>query len=407
MGRRGADRWGLGRWGMLAVTSAALILSMTTWFSATAIGPDLQARFHLSTVEASWLTNAVQLGFVVSALTLSLSGLADAWAIRPLMAGASLLAAVSNLAILVAPDDATLFAARFVTGAALAGVYPPALKLIATWFATGRGLAMGAALGALTLGSSTPYLVRGLGGALDWRLVVVTASVAAAAAAALVLAFVSEGPNAAARPKPEFGRILAVARDPALSLANLGYFGHMWELYALWSWFVAYAGAASQVGALPLNPALLAFLVIAAGTFGCLLGGVLGDRIGRTATAGLMMLVSGTCALTIGFAFAGPAWLFVAIALLWGVAVIADSAQFSAMISELSDAHTTGAALALQVGVGFALTIVSIRLTPVLAAHIGWHWTFAMLAPGPMIGAMAMAALRAMPRSTAIANGRR
>jgi predicted MFS family arabinose efflux permease len=391
---------------MLCLIGTALILSMTTWFSATAILPELARTFGLSAAAASWLTNAVQIGFVVGALSLSISGLVDTLPTRGLMAAAALLAALSNGALLWVPDAAGLFAARFVTGVALAGVYPPALKLIATWFVRGRGLAMGAAVGALTLGSSGPYLLRAIGAHVDWHAVVAVSS-SLALLAALLLFFAADGPHAAARPKPDLRRIGIVLRDPGLALANLGYFGHMWELYAMWGWFLAYASDAARVASLPLSASLLTFLVIAVGAGGCLAGGLLADRVGRTATTALMMALSGTCALTIGFAFDGPSWLFIGIALVWGVSVIADSAQFSAMVSELADVQSVGAALALQVAVGFALTVVSIRLTPLLADAVGWRWTFVMLAPGPFVGAAAMLALRRLPRAAEIANGRR
>lgn len=392
----------LSRRGMLLVAGAILVLAMTTWFAATAIAGSLQEAFGLDAVAASWLTNAVQLGFVSGALGLSLSGLADTLPLRTLMAGAAALAGLSTLALLVVPDRTLLFAARYVTGFALAGVYPPALKLIATWFVRGRGLAMGASLGAVTFGSALPYLLRATSGRVAWHGVVIGAAAASLLAAGLALTLVRPGPHAAAPPRAAPGRILAVLRDPALGLANLGYFGHMWELYAMWGGFSAYAEAA-RIG----QPALLAFCVIATGSLGCVSGGVLGDRIGRTATAGAMMLISGTCAGAIGLAVGGPPWLFIALALVWGFAIIGDSAQFSAMISELSDRDTMGAALALQIGVGFALTIVSIRLLPTIAEAVGWRWSFALLAPGPFIGAAAMAALRRLPRAAAIAQGRR
>ncbi len=393
---------------MLGLIGAALIFSMTTWFSATAILPELAQAFGLSAAGASWLTNAVQIGFVVGALSLSISGLVDALPTRALMATSALLAAASNVVILWVPDAVWLLAARFATGIALAGVYPPALKLIATWFVRGRGLAMGAAVGALTLGSSAPYLLRTIGAHVDWHAVVAVSS-GLALLGALILVFAADGPYAASRPKPDLRRIGIVLRDPGLALANLGYFGHMWELYAMWGWFLAYASDAARVASQPppLSAPLLTFLVIAVGAAGCLGGGILADRLGRTATTALMMALSGSCAVAIGFAFDGPSWLFIAIALVWGFSVIADSAQFSAMVSELADAQSVGAALALQVAVGFALTVVSIRVTPLLAGAIGWRWTFIMLAPGPFVGAAAMLALRRLPRAETIANGRR
>ncbi len=394
------------RWRMLALLAAILILSMTTWFSATAVLPDLERAFSLTSSAASWLTNAVQAGFVVAALTLGISGLADAVPARTLLAGAAALAAVSNLALLAAPDAAALFAARVVTGIALAGVYPTALKLIATWFARGRGLAMGAAVGALTLGSSTPYLVRAVGAALDWRAVVAASTVTAVMSVAAAL-LVRQGPYGTARRGFDPSRLGVVARDPALVLANLGYFGHMWELYAMWGWFLAWSTEAGAARPLGVSAPLLTFLVIAIGAAGCLAGGLAADRIGRTALTASAMAVSGLCCLAAGAVWGGPPALLAAVALVWGFAVIADSAQFSAMVTELADPASAGTALTLQVGGGFALTIVSIRLLPLVAGAFGWRWSFLVLAPGPLVGALAMLALRAHPRAVAIAGGRR
>ena len=386
------------RWTMLLLIGAVLVFSMTTWFSAAAVLPELRWGFHLSAASASWITNALQLGFVVAALGFSVSGLADSLPPRGIMAGSAAVAALANGLLIWAPSDIWLFASRFVTGMALAGIYPPALKLIASWFVGGRGLAMGAAVGALTLGSSAPYLIKALGAQVHWPIVVAVSSLAALVSAGLAL-FVTEGPHGVARPKFELRRIGGVLRDPAVMLANVGYFGHMWELYAMWGWFLVFAGEAGHAGVgLPLSAPLLTFLVIAVGVLGCLAGGVLADRLGREATAAAMMLVSGACALGIGVAFDGPAWLFIAIALVWGFSVIADSAQFSALVSQICDPEAIGAALSLQIGIGFLLTLASIRLTPFVAERIGWHWTFAILAPGPFTGAAAILVLRARSR---------
>lgn len=406
MKRYRADADDHARWRMLALLAAILILSMTTWFSATAVLPDLQRSFRLSSGGGAWLTNAVQAGFVASALTLGVSGLADAVPARILLAGAAALAALSNLAVLMAPDAPTLFAARIVTGMALAGVYPTALKLIASWFVRGRGLAMGAAVGALTLGTSTPYLVLAIGAAFDWRAVVVASTVAAAISAGAAL-LVRPGPHGASRAGFDARRLGAVVRDPALGLANLGYFGHMWELYAMWGWFLAWSSAAGKAHPLGLSAPLLTFFVIAIGAAGCLAGGIAADRIGRTATTAIAMAASGSCCLAAGAVWGGPPILVIGVALIWGFAIIADSAQFSAMATELSDSAAVGTALTLQVGIGFALTIVSIRLLPLVAGALGWRWSFVVLAPGPLVGALAMLALRVHPRASAIAGGRR
>ena len=397
------------RWRVLILVCAALVLSMTTWFSATAVTPELISVWSLSPSDASWLTNMVQLGFVIGALASSLVNLPDIIAPRKLMAAAAALAAFANLSLLLAPSVAALFVARFVTGMALAGVYPPALKLISTWFVRGRGTALGAVIGALTLGSASPHLVRGLFDHVDWRVVVCVASVATALGAAMLGVFAREGPTPFSRATFDPRQIGAVLRNRPLALANIGYFGHMWELYAMWGWFLAFVAAAPPSLGVPdaKTASLITFAVIGVGLFGAVLGGVLADRIGRTATAAGMLAVSGFCALTIGLVYDGPTWAFALLALIWGVSVVGDSAQFSAMATEVSDQRYVGTALALQLGVGFALTIGSIRLTPDIAQIIGWRWSFSFLALGPLVGLVAMILLRRHPESRNIAQGLR
>ena len=397
------------RWRVLGLVCIGIVLSMTTWFSATAIMPDLIRIWRLSPSQASWLTNAVQIGFVVGALGSSIVSLPDLVSLRRLMAVSALLAALANLGLLWVPSVALLLLARFITGIALAGIYPPALKLISTWFKQGRGLALGALIAALTLGSASPHLIRVMTDHIAWQAVVVAASVATATGAIILLLVAKDGPFPFSKATFDPRQIAAVLRNRPLALANLGYFGHMWELYAMWGWFLAYVGAALPHlgGSGPKTASLLTFIVVAAGVVGSVTGGLLADRIGRTATATLMMAVSATCALTIGFAFDGPFWLFMLIAVVWGITIIGDSAQFSAMATELSDPRYVGTALALQLGLGFIVTVVSIRLTPILADAIGWRWSLLLLVPGPLIGMVAMLLLRREPASRQIAAGLR
>lgn len=396
------------RWSALALASLAVVLSLTTWFSATAILPELVEALDLDPAQSGWLTNAVQVGFVVGALASSLLSLADIWRLTALMALACLAAAVSNALLLVAPSAWIAIALRFATGMSLALIYPPAMKFIATWFRTGRGLAMGVMVGALTLGSAMPHLVRGLGQGLDWRIVILSSSIGALIAAGIFTFAVREGPYAFARATVNIGQIGAVLRDRPVMLANVGYFGHMWELYAMWGWFLAYCTAAQAEGLELANASLLSFAVIAMGMPGCIFCGWLADRIGRCLATSLMMFLSASAALSIGFVFDGPLWLFAVIALIWGFTIVADSAQFSAAVSELSDQTLVGSSLALQMGIGFALTIFVIWLTPVVAEMLGgWRWTFLLLVPGPLVGIAAMLALRRDPRSLKLAGGRR
>ncbi|EKV31863.1 hypothetical protein C882_3615 [Caenispirillum salinarum AK4] len=398
------------RWRFLAVTCLAVVCALTTWFSATAIIPELEREWSLSATGAAWMTNGVQLGFVIGALGASFVNLPDLVRLNRLMAGAAVLAAAANAVLLLEPSPPLAIAARIVTGMALAGVYPPAMKLMATWFRRGRGFAMGLLIGALTLGSSLPHLFRAATTGFDWRYVVVAASCATLVGAAIFAFGLREGPYAFSRATFHPRQCLAVFRNRPLMLANLGYFGHMWELYAMWGWFLAFSVAAAESGlTLPVdNLSLLSFLVVAVGVAGCILGGVLSDRIGRTLTTTLMMVVSGACGLLIGFTVDGPGWLFVAVALLWGVSIVGDSAQFSTAITELSDQRFVGTALALQMGIGFGLTVIAIWLIPVVAEMLGgWQWSFLVLVPGPVVGATAMLILRRRPEAVRMAHGLR
>lgn len=399
-----------GRWAFLSVICIAVVLSLTTWFSATAVVSDLTERWQLGTSAAAWLTNAVQVGFVAGALISSFLGLPDIFRLNRLIATAALAAALANLVLIAEPGVLAAILARFATGFALANVYPPAIKMMVTWFRTARGLALGLLIGALTLGSALPYLVRAGGIGADWRIVIAVSSVLCLLSAGIFAFFLREGPHAFESARFDPRQIGAILRDRPVMLANLGYFGHMWELYAMWGWLLAYFGAALVAGgAVPWdNAALFAFAVIAAGVPGCVIGGFVSDRIGRSLTTVAMMAASGTCALLIGFAFAGPMWLFALIAFVWGGTVVADSAQFSAAVTELADRRLVGSALALQMGLGFGVTIVSIWLVPVVAGLAGgWQWAFLALVPGPAVGVWAMLMLRMRPESIRMAGGLR
>lgn len=380
------------KWLVLVLAAVPTVLSLTTWFSATAVIPELTRAFDLTASQAAWLTNAVQLGFVVGALGASLLSIVDRYSLTRLMACAALIAGLSNAAILLAPSAGYVIAARFVTGMALAFVYPPAMKFIATWFVQGRGIAMGAMVGALTLGSALPHLIRAMGVGFDWE-VIIGASAASAIVAAAIFGFaLKEGPHAFARTTVTFRQVGAVLKNRPVMLANLGYFGHMWELYAMWGWMLAYLSAAHGAGQ---GASLLAFAVIALGAPSCIIAGMAADRFGRPEVTAICMAISGSCAILIGFVFAGPVWLLAIVAAIWGLTVVADSAQFSAMVTELADRSLVGSALAFQMGVGFLITVFTIWLVPVIVDVTGsWRWSFLVLAPGPIVGVWAMLRLR-------------
>ena len=396
-----------GRWRALLLLAVTLVLSMTTWFSASAVVPQLRAEWDLSDGAAAWLTIAVQLGFVCGALVSSILNLSDVVSPRRAILGGSIGAAGVNGLLLVAGGAAAGVPLRFATGFFLAGVYPPALKLMATWFRKGRGIALGILVGALTVGSAMPHLVNGLGG-LDWRVVIYATSTLTLSGGLIAGFAVGEGPFPFPRATFDPGQAGRVFANRGVRLASLGYFGHMWELYAMWAWFLVFFSdeLASRGAPAGSAAAYATFAVIGVGGLGCWVGGILGDRWGRTGTTALMMAVSGTCCVLVGLLFGAPAWLVLLVGLVWGFAVVADSAQFSTMVTELADQAYVGTALTLQLALGFTLTIATIWLIPVLEDAFGWWWAFAFLAPGPALGVVAMLRLRSLPEAARIAGGR-
>jgi MFS family permease len=363
----------------------ALVLAMTTWFSASAVVPQLREEWSLSNSASAWLTIAVQLGFVAGALLSSALNVADLLPIRALILASCIGAAAANLAMLAADGPRSAIPLRMLTGFFLAGVYPPAAKLISTWFVARRGTALGITVGALTLGSAAPHLVNGLGD-LDWQIVIVATSALTLLGGLAALA-VDEGPHRFPVAVLDVRQIGQVFRNRGVRLASLGYFGHMWELYAMWAWFLIFYREEVAGGT---SASYAAFAAIGVGALGCYAGGVLGDRIGRAQSAATMMAISGTCALAIGLLLDAPDWLVLAVGLIWGFTVVADSAQFSTLVTEHADQAYVGTALSVQMAVGFALTIVTIWLVPFLEDAVGWRYTFAFLAPGPALGLVAM-----------------
>jgi MFS family permease len=399
------------RWRALGYLSVAELLALSLWFSATAVLPALSNEWQLSASGRAGLTIAVQLGFIIGTLVSALGNLPDIYSPRMLMAISTGIGAAANGVLALWVDDITAaLALRVITGICMAGAYPPAMKIMATWFRHGRGVAMGILIGALTVGSATPHLIRGATD-LPWREALLAASLLALLGCAVILLLVREGPYRFPPARFNVRMAGAIFRERGLRLACFGYFGHMWELYPMWAWigvFLAESiekrGAGDYFG---VDPSVATFIVIAMGGLGCYVGGVLSDRWGRTTLTMAAMALSGLCALVIGLTFGGPPALTLAIAILWGITVIADSAQFSTAVTELSQPAYVGTALTIQTSVGFALTMASIWIIPVIVSWVDWRWAFAVLSVGPFLGVAAMGRLRATPESLKLAAGRR
>jgi MFS family permease len=406
------------RWGQLALLAIVELLAMSLWFSASAVTSALKTAWNISPTVESWLTISVQLGFVGGALASAIFNLSERFSPPRLLALCALAGAALNAAIPLALSDELgrtplglywLIALRMATGVMLAGVYPTGMKLIATWFKQGRGLAIGVLVGALTVGSASPHL---LAGQVEWRTVMLAVSAAAALAAGLALAGARVGPYALAAARFDWSYFARVWADPAVRRANFGYLGHMFELYAMWTWAPRLVREALARGGISTSTgASAAFAIVAIGGLGCVLAGRMADRAGRCATTIASLVASGGCALAAGWLVDRPA-LLTAVCRVWGFAVVADSAQFSAAVSELCDPRFVGTALTIQTCAGFLLTTLTIGAVPLVRDGVGadrggWGWAFAMLALGPLFGIYHMARLRGMSDAAKMAGGNR
>lgn len=382
--------------GIAASLTLATMCSMSLWFSATAVSRPLAEELELSGFELAWLTMAVQLGFVVGAVGSAAFNLADRVSPRILFAIGSFVGAIINASIAwVDLSIGYLIFARLVTGVVCAAIYPVGMKIMASWTKRNRGLALGVLVGAVVLGSSSPHLLRAISPGDNWRIVFYLSSALTLLGGILALAFAKTGPYHVGGAKFRFAYMFHAFSDRQLRLANLGYLGHMWELYAMWTWIATFLAASNEafgwsVAKSQIASSVIAFCAIAAGAPGSIVAGRLADRWGRSLIAMACLFVSGACSLGVGFLFGGNPYLLTAVCLVWGFAVVADSAQFSACVSELSDPAYVGTQLTTQTACGFLLTLTTIQIMPAWVDLVGWRFGFLYLIVGPMVGAWAM-----------------
>jgi MFS family permease len=381
----------------LILLAAGLVLAMSPWFSTAAVLGQLRTAWDLSNAQASWLTITVQIGFVIGAVISSTTNLADRVPPRRLIFVGASGAALANVAVVWGDSFAVAVVARLVTGAFLAGVYPPSLKAMSTWYREGRGMALGVLVGALTVGSALPHLINAIG-SVDWEVTLIAVSLLTFGGGVLVDRLSTDGPYAVGAASFDPSQIRAIFANRDFRLASAGYFGHMWELYAMWAWIAAFYGDAFTS---TRAASLAAFAVIGVGAGGSVYAGLMSDRRSRSDAAALAMRWSASTALVTGFLVDAPVVIVLGIGLVWGFWVVADSAQFSAIVTEVVDPRYVGTALTIQLAAGFVLTVFTIFLVPVIRDAHGWGWAFFLLAPGPILGAWAMRVLRLGPKTAA------
>ena len=379
---------------ILPVILFSQLAGTSLWFAGNAVILDLQRDWGLAPQTLAYVTSAVQLGFVAGTLLFAMLMISDRFSPRLVFCSCALAGGVANLALLAAPRElASLLLLRFATGFFLAGIYPVGMKIAAGWYRQGLGRALGYLVGALVLGTAFPHLVRSSGSDLPWQQVIVGVSLFACVGGAAMLLTVPDGPYTGKGSSFNPRALQLIFASRRFRASAFGYFGHMWELYTLWAFAPLLLLAYADRHGLALNVSWWTFVVIGSGFLGCAIGGIISIRAGSARVAAVQLGVSGGCCLLSPFMLAAPAPLFLAFLLLWGITVVGDSPQFSALNAANAPRQLVGSALTIVNSIGFLLTVVSVQLASSMLASVGIQYLFWLLIPGPVIGLWMMRTL--------------
>ena len=356
--------------------------------------PDLQRELGLPAAALGWVTSAVQLGFIAGTLVFAFFALADRYSPRKVFFACSVFGAAANGATLFVDEGlGGLLTLRFAAGFFLAGIYPVGMKIAAGWYQRDLGKALGFLVGALVLGTAFPHLLKAIGQGLEWRSVMLGVSATAALGGLAMLLTVPDGPHLARGARFDPRALASMFRAPRFRASAFGYFGHMWELYAFWAFAPLVLASHAAAARTSLDVSLWAFAIIAVGAVGCVAGGLLSLRAGSAPVAFAQLLASGVCCIVSPLAFGAPTPVFLAFLLFWGVVVVGDSPQFSALNAASAPRELVGSALTIANCIGFSITIFSIELLNLSASRLDARWLYLLLTPGPVLGLLALAPL--------------